>query len=440
MILGRKMMRIYYHIDELGRDAVVASALKKYFLPKGIKLIYGNRVTTPMLKYSTPFDLLIFPSVDLAYLMLGKNTDFQAPVVILPTESISGTESTLQRLKMHLMGIDINKWESAVNDVTLFFLWGESHLNALTKEFPLHKEKFVLIGHPRHDLKCRKSKKPKLSRAEDSKIKVGLITRFDLINVFDDRSNLTIVASGRTTGNEYWNDEFKNIEDRFFTSVQDLRIFFELIDLIGHTHSISLRVYPRENYDNWKELITSLKLPVELCPRYDPFLHWVEDQDFLIAPPSTSFYDCAVAEKSVISIGNLISSRNDHALTNSDDFDPIFQYFPMPKSFKELLELISKSPLKPNISRGLAGQLAFETGYPFSEKSLETMCDVICKKFPLKARMEPIKIVEIIFFNFLIGLKSIKFLCIKMIRRNYEQSSVFLLTRRVIKYIDSLAN
>ena len=127
-------MRIYYHIDELGRDAVVASALKKYFSLKDIKIVYGNRITTPMLKYSIPFDLLIFPTVDLAYSTLGKKTDFQVPVIILPTESVSGTESTLQHLKMHLMSTDISKWESAVNDVTLFFLWGETHVNALAEE------------------------------------------------------------------------------------------------------------------------------------------------------------------------------------------------------------------------------------------------------------------------------------------------------------------
>ena len=110
----------------------------------------------------------------------------------------------------------------------------------------------------------------------------------------------------------------------------------------------------------------------------------------------------------------------------------------MPQSFKELLELISKSPSKLNISRGLASQLAFETGFPFSENSLEIMCEVICKKFPLNTKMEPKIVVDMILFNFLIGLMGIKFLCIKIIRKNYEQSAVFLLTRRVVRYIDSL--
>lgn len=430
-------MRIYYHIDELSRDAVTASALKKYFLQKGIKLIYGNRVTTPLLKYSMPFDLLILPNVDTAYSTLGKKTDFHVPVVILPTESISGTENTLERLKMHLTSVDMSIWENAVNDIALFFLWGDIHLNLLSEEFPLHKDKFVLIGHPRHDLKCRKPKKTKLHKTGD-KIKVGLVSRFDLINVFDSRSNLIRVAKARTTGIEYWHDENTNIEDRFFTCVQDLRVFFELIDLIGHTHSISMRIHPRENYNHWEELITRLKLPVELCPRYEPFLHWIEDQDLLIAPPSTSLYDCAVAEKNTILMGNLISSRNEHRSRNSDDFDPIFQYFPKPQSFKELLALINKSPSKLNMSQGLASQLTLETGYPLSESSLKTMCEVICKKFPLNAKMKPKMLVDIILYNFLVGLMSIKFLCLKIIRKNYEQSAMFFLTRKIVRHIDSL--
>ena len=431
-------MRIYFHIDELARDAVVASALKKYFLQKSIKLVYGNRNTSAFLKYSMPFDLLIFPGVDTAQAFLRKRKDSQAPVVILPTESVSGTESTLRRLKMHLAGCDIAEWENAVNDTALFFLWGESHLNAFVDEFPLQKDKFVLIGHPRHDLKCRKPKEPKRRRVGANRIKVGLITRFDLINEFDNRTKLYSIALGRSTGNEYFHEEGKNIEDRFFTNVQDLRVFFELIDLIGLTHTISLRVHPRENWNNWEKLITKLKLSVELSPPYEPFLHWIEDQDVLIAPPSTSFYDCAVAEKNAISIGNLISSRKDHALRVLDDFDPILQYFPAPQSFKELLQVINGSPSGPNMSEGLVNQLALETGYPFSESSLKTMCEKICKKFPLKTRKEPKRVLDIILFNFLVMLKGLKFSCVKMFRKNYAQSSNFLLTRRIVRYIDSL--
>jgi hypothetical protein len=60
-------MRIYFHIDELGRDAVVASALKKYFKDRGASLWYGNRVDSCALKFHNPFDVLIFPNVDLLF-------------------------------------------------------------------------------------------------------------------------------------------------------------------------------------------------------------------------------------------------------------------------------------------------------------------------------------------------------------------------------------
>ena len=40
-------MNVYFHIDELARDAIVASSLKKHF--KGHNLIYGNRFSTNFL-------------------------------------------------------------------------------------------------------------------------------------------------------------------------------------------------------------------------------------------------------------------------------------------------------------------------------------------------------------------------------------------------------
>jgi hypothetical protein len=96
---------------------------------------------------------------------------------------------------------------------------------------PENNNKFLEIGHPRHDKLC-------LGRNYDiknTKIQIGLVARFDLINIFDDRPNLDQIYSGKTTGKkeEYWHEDGLNIEDRYFTNVQDLRIFFEIIERLS---------------------------------------------------------------------------------------------------------------------------------------------------------------------------------------------------------------
>ena len=55
-------MKYLFLIDELKRDAVVASALKKKFDKKGHMLVYGNRVSNRLLKYfHSSFDVIVVP-------------------------------------------------------------------------------------------------------------------------------------------------------------------------------------------------------------------------------------------------------------------------------------------------------------------------------------------------------------------------------------------
>ena len=43
-------MVIFFHIDELNRDSIVASALRVKFANNGDTLIYGNRLVARLLK------------------------------------------------------------------------------------------------------------------------------------------------------------------------------------------------------------------------------------------------------------------------------------------------------------------------------------------------------------------------------------------------------
>jgi surface carbohydrate biosynthesis protein len=434
-------MHIYFHIDELARDAVVASALKKYFNDRGGFLYYGNRIDSCALRKSNPFDALIFPSVDLvnSYLLSGETN--KALIFILPTESISGSEDTCSRLKIHLFGSEfvVSQDPSSINRIDKFFLWGEGHHRTMAEASPENIHKFVKIGHPRHDKLCLGGDSVKNI---DSQIQVGLVARFDLINIFDNRTNLEQIYSGRTTGtpDEYWHEDGLNIEDRYYTNVQDLRVFFEIIErLSAENYKINLRVHPRENYDNWRKLIEIFNLNVTLSSRWEPFAHWIKSQEFIMAPPSTSFYDCAVLGKAAISIGEICQSRKGHQFRNSDDFDPIFEYFPKPRSIDELLELVSmRGVAKLNLSTQLKDLLRLEVGFPESENSLASLCDTVLgslKANDLLIATKNRKFSIFFFFRFVYRVKyQFKF----VLNPASYQSALFNLWRSKVRLIDDL--
>ena len=60
------MKSIYFHIDELSRDSVVASALKRKLRKYDIHTFYGNRAVSELFRnIPFPFDSAVFPSVDI---------------------------------------------------------------------------------------------------------------------------------------------------------------------------------------------------------------------------------------------------------------------------------------------------------------------------------------------------------------------------------------
>ena len=59
-------MLVYFHIDEVARDSVVASALNRQIRAIGGQVIYGNRLSTVhLLRYCNCFDAIILPSLTL---------------------------------------------------------------------------------------------------------------------------------------------------------------------------------------------------------------------------------------------------------------------------------------------------------------------------------------------------------------------------------------
>jgi len=378
-----KNKRIYFHIDEVARDSIVASALEKHFKGSPISLTFGNRHSSNLLKYfDRAFDLYILPSIDHFYGLFPDIENCKARVVILPTESIGGTTDNLPRLKAKYFGSKPElhkKWHEATS---FFCLWGSSHLAAFIQsnvEESLIEKKTCVVGHPRFDKMCRGLQKS--VKATQQKKRIGFITRFTILNPYDERSLLEGVFAARKDPKSihplYTLSPNHDIEDRIYTEVIDLRFLYDVMENIDfERYDVSIRVHPRENRLKWKEQIDRHGWNAELASWDLPYSRWLSSVDTVIGPTSTSFYDCIISGRKPICTNNLHKERSKHTLLHGDDYNSILGYVYMPSSLNELFQNIEEESMRDNDlfeDEHLKELFYQEVDFPYCESSISRL-------------------------------------------------------------------
>lgn len=432
---------VFFHIDEFNRDSITASVIKNYLKEQNIKVIYGNRRLSKFfnLKISSFFDAAIFPGIDQIDFYFNKKNK-NTKLFALPTESIftnNVTEKSFRWFKAQLLGTDeegkLKKKD--IGRIDRIYVWGDMHLELLKNEYPKFNEKFKLTGHPRHDKKVYKKNFIK----NNKKINIGFVSRFDTINAFDMRTMLEQVLTCKTTGVEYFHDENTNIEDNLYKDAQDLRLFLEIISLLGNEYSFNIKPHPRENYKNWESFIKKYNIPLNICSRETPFTHWLADQDLIIAPPSTTFYDCAIMKKNAICTRRIVKNREKSLSNNSDDFDPILDFFPNPTSIHQIKKFIEDKTKINFEDEKLLNLLKKQTNYPNSKESLKILCEDLSSFLKNKKTNKIKKIFGLIIFELYRYSKNFKYLIFRILGiENKEESASFVMTSSKIKYINKL--
>jgi hypothetical protein len=369
---------VYFHIDEIARDAVVAANLRKILSNAGVELVYGNRAHTHLfgvLNNFSAFDLYVFPNMDLFKSECPDVKRVTAPVVILPTETVGGTARNVDRLAAKYFGSYPDECWPWINAVAAFCVWGPSHRKAFEAKGPQLLPKCHVVGHPRFDRRCQAETS---ATTAHGRIRVGIISRFFAINPFDQRGMLQVIYEGRKIpGREqpiYRMSPNRDVEDRIYTEAIDLRLIFGLIDRLDpNRYQIVLRTHPREDRTTWERLIAHNRLPVELAPWDQPYIHWVNGVDHVVGPVSTSFYDCMVAGKTPVCTVDIAPHRENHILIGGDDENPILKYVQRPRSMDELVQLVSEKPKleSSKFADGLLEILYQEANYPECSNSLD---------------------------------------------------------------------
>ena len=433
---------IYFHIDELSRDAVVAANFQRVMRSRGVRVVFGNRLLSSYIskfRWFRKFDLYVFPGLAHFKTFVPDLTGFESKVVLLPTEGIGGRDlNAKQMASRHLGDIPSENlpWRAKV---AAFCSWGPGLLDMFKSEAPEMLERFHVVGHPRYDYRCMLNRCK--SHRDPDKIHIGLISRFSKFNVFDRRGMVEQVYESRERiYQDLYLSPGKEIEDQLYTETIDLRIFLDLILGINpEMQDISVRVHPREDRMAWYRLAEQHNLPIEIASWDQPFMHWIANLDYVVGPPSTSFYDCFVAGKNPISTQDISRDRVDHSIRGSDDDNYLMKHVVKPTSMVELFELISAKSMSKEVtlSEEVLELLKELTNYPDAFNSIDTFSD-ICYKC-LNTSKSNMAMVDRITFGILSqSINVSRFLLRKFVARP-EQSSTFTLTPMRKSFIRNLA-
>ena len=444
---------VYFHIDELGRDAITASALKKAFKERGINMVYGNRFYTQKLleRFAFAFDIIILPRPDFLrnFKNLNKNIP---PIVIIFTESVGRVvhENNDKLTLFSLLDQSFMEGDTKyVDKVTSFCLWGESTKKRIDKYYPEITNKFHVTGHPRHDKRCLKKKK----NISEMKKKIGLITRQPLLNDFQNRPPVESIVKrysvlkkiydyNNITSGDFLLSQDNKPENEIYLEAVDIKILLQLISKLNkNDYEIYLKVHPRENRQLWVNFVKKYNLNVNLAHWRMPFSHWVKNLDYVIGPSSTSFYDCCAAGVQPICTRKIDEKRDPHIDEFSEENGPLMKHIETPNSIDEIIKIISNKSQKFELSKEIEQILLNETNYPESINSIDKIVDVslAAKKKDLASPLMK-NIYLIGFYLCGIFIIDLRVRISRLIKRKTEQGSSFLMTKENRKYIDFLTD
>ena len=411
------MKYIYFHVDELYRDLITATKLKSKFPQKQYKFIFGNRRNFRLLlKFSDYFDAIIFPKP--LFLSYAKNKLWTSNIYYLYTENI-GIIAKKNYPKMILKGVlDQHFMEGEkhyVESATRFFLWGHNAYNAIKKFYPHLTKKMMVVGHPRHDSSAIKTLKSKQKR--NKILNIGFLTRNCYLNdyiQFSPIENLAKYLEHKISyeyflnKNEYLINERRGSQPAFDIAIESIdtkNLFLIISELSKEFKKINLffKVHPRENYENWYKILKNKNLNIKICDRSTPFTHWLKDLDYVIGPPSTSFYDACMLDVKPISIHNLDSKRKIFIKKMYEENNELTKHIYSPKSIKELINFIKKNRYDSIINKKpIQEVLLDEANFPNCKNSLKKVSESIIRD--LKNKRINKNIVKLFFMRLLFDI------------------------------------
>ena len=415
-------------------------------------MTYGNRLCTHKLlaRFRHSFDAIIVPRPMFlrSFKSLNKNKNIP-PIVILFTELIGKAVDDDKLTLLNVFDRTFLEGDGSIVElVRAFLLWGDKTLIRVKKHYPDMVDKFTVVGHPRHDEKCTNIT---FAQSEGEKIRVGFLTRQDMLNDFMDRKPVEMVVRSSLNLDAYWYNNEKtgdflrnpanNAIDEMYLQAREIDIMLRVINSLDRDrYEIFLRVHPRENKDTWIQFAEKYKINVKLNDWRTPFSHWAKSMDYVIGPASTCFFDCCMLGVRPISIQNIDPIYHKHLKGSfAEEFNTLTEHIDKPESIESLLELIKSKGGSFVPSEEIRDILSLEADYPNCKSSISKIVDKCLALAETNNRSQFVKHVNFVLFYFCSRMLTVLVIVVHWFQKKSEQGSTFFLTRKNTKFIDSLA-
>ncbi len=442
-------MIIYYHIDELNRDAVVASALKRKFAAHGHRLVYGNRLSNRLVKYfHRAFDVIIMPRPHIVYDNWGEAwMQWQTKFVMLSTESLGIICKDHHVMARTLLEREYFQGKKEyVKRIDAFCLWGEKQQQAVREYAPELADKCHVVGHPRHDRLCEAVSAPTPHAGIPGKKRIGIITRAVALNDYYGRCALDVFSTllDEHFQYEYYDKETgqklksmrptaqpaENTIVQAFDAATTLKV---IAQLYKEGHYLSIRVHPKEKSEMWSLLMQRAGFAVEVSNPALPIAAWLKGLDYIVGPPSTSFYDAVMLGVTPISISEIEPRRKHYIDALWEDNNRLMPSTAKPESIDALSALLaSGASLQPDRNRDKV--LKEEADFPDCADALDkvvAVCEALRKTKKSSGAHWALFESARTLFQVLWKIKS------SLIKRS-QNSAMFILDRPTTQFINDL--
>lgn len=356
---------VLLHIDEKQRDMHIVYWISLWLEKFGFKSYFCNRATRDLFWETIKPDIML--DSHLNYYEF-KTLEFRSQftkLCVLPAEGAIFNDNIISWLYFSRHETtEQKKTKSRFLEKT--FLWGSKAKESFVKSGLFNEEQLVVAGNPQYDVYMR-------DIIPGKHTKLGILTMFKGINIFDDRNQLEFFDSLREhhdCGTHY--PKGRNVEDFIWYYTCGFRVTIDLIDALmedgEENFEVLLRPHHNENPKNYKYL--EKRFPSKIRLEYKtPFFDWLQKVYAVILCKSTTIAEAIIACKPVISIEKLMGDRLDDHMNLPDNRIPQFMACAwQPENNQEAIRLCKKAkegalPSTPNNS-GLKELINDYFGYP----------------------------------------------------------------------------
>ena len=357
---------VVIHIDTFKREYTTSWILGRKLKKEGFNILLTSRHSTErLLKIFSPNIFIATHSYTVDTHLIKKLKRRGTKVFINEAE---GTNES------HTLSLSYPKYDNNHEkmDYKLFsglFLWNNFTLSWLSKNKNINRKNLHLTGS------IRKSKYCEISKRNESKFTIGFLSRYELINVYDNRHIFDNLITIDPEEEDYlWYFERLSIDSEAFT------ISYKLIKkLVKNGYYVSIRPHPNENLEAYKKLKNYLG-PLLSIDNSNSINEWLSKVNVIFGTSSTAFTEAYLCNIPIISSSNIqkFNFKKNEAYVNFEkNFD---QAAYKPNSVNEAYNMC--------IDKKLQSKKSSEMDYYLDEY------------FSLKNKIDPVdKIVEVLNFH-----------------------------------------